>query len=148
MQAGDGFPDVRVVDAEGRAASLSERLGGRPAVVFFYPADHTSGCTREAQDFQRLLPRFREAGVGVFGVSVDDTDSHRRFADDCGLEFPLLTDAGGALSQALGILNEGGRCRRTTYLLAGDGRVRRVWEGVKVDGHADEVLAAATAPPG
>lgn len=147
MEIGHTFPDVRVGQVSGESAPLHQVLGGKPAVVYFYPKDNTPGCTREAHDFQRLLPQFQQAGVSVFGVSVDDAASHQRFSSDCGLQFALLVDEGGALSRTLGILGERGASRRTTYLLDGSARVARVWGNVKVDGHADEVLAAATALP-
>jgi peroxiredoxin Q/BCP len=147
MQAGDAFPDLPVGQEDGETVALHTLLRGAPAVVYFYPKDNTPGCTREAHDFQELLPAFRRAGVAVFGVSVDDAASHRRFRSACGLEFPLLVDAGGALSRALGILGERGTCRRTTYLLDSQGRVQRVWENVRVDGHAAEVLAAIGSAP-
>lgn len=145
MQVGESFPGAAVHQVGGQPASVASLLGGHPAVVYFYPKDNTPGCTLEAHDFQRLLPQFKQAGVSVFGVSVDDAASHEKFTSDCGLQFPLLMDIGGTLGTALGILNDRGMTSRTTYLLDGTGQVRRIWQNVKVDGHADEVLAAAQA---
>jgi peroxiredoxin Q/BCP len=146
VQVGDPFPSVPVRQASGALATVPQLLAGRPAVVYFYPKDNTPGCTREAHDFQRLLPEFEAAGVRVFGVSVDDQASHATFAQGCGLTFPLLSDEGGALARALGILHpERGYAKRTTYLVGADGRIRHIWEDVRVEGHAEEVLARARA---
>lgn len=144
MQAGERFPDATLGDDAGGEVRVRTVLEGGPAVFYFYPKDSTPGCTREAHDFQRHLEEFRGAGVRVFGVSADGPDSHRAFSSDCGLGFPLLVDAGGALGQPLGIWNaERGRHSRSTYLVDSAGLVRRVWPSVQVDGHAAEVLAAA-----
>lgn len=140
---GDAFPDLPVRDAEAQSLSVPVRAAGRPAVVYFYPRDDTPGCSKEAQDFERLRPDFTALGVGIFGVSVDDAASHRRFATRHGLGFPLLIDEGGVLARTLGILSPGGRAQRTTYLLDGDGRIRGLWPRVRVDGHAHAVLAEA-----
>jgi peroxiredoxin Q/BCP len=105
VAVGDPFPSIELQGSAGEAVRLGERTAGQPAVVYFYPKDATPGCTREARDFQRLWPRFRAAGIAVVGVSVDGPAAHRAFAADCGLEFPLLSDPGGALARALGILD-------------------------------------------
>jgi len=144
MEAGERFPDVTVGTADGGTARTSDLLAGSAAVVYFYPKDATPGCTLEAHDFQAHLADFRAAGVSVFGVSADGQESHRSFAAECALGFPLLIDAEGALGSALGIFDPArARHARTTYLVGADGMVRRVWKAVQVKGHAAEVLAAA-----
>jgi len=147
MQVGDRFPDAAVGDGKGHGTQVSALLAGHAAVIYFYPKDSTSGCTLEARDFQSHLAEFQKAGVAVYGVSADDDASHDKFASECGLQFPLLVDTGGALGSQLGIFDAGrGRHSRVTYLVGADGRLRQIWPAVQVKGHAAEVLAAATAP--
>jgi thioredoxin-dependent peroxiredoxin len=148
---GDLMPDIAVESTTGREVRPSD-FAGRRAVLFFYPKDMTPGCTTEALDFSALKPRFDAAGVALLGISKDSPASHARFAQKHGLSVELATDAPeSGLSDALGIWTEkqlyGRRFMgmlRTTYLLGPDGRIERVWERVKVRGHAEEVLAAAT----
>ena len=126
---------------------------GRRAVLFFYPKDMTPGCTTEAVDFSALKPQFDAAGVALLGISKDPPVRHRKFTDKHALTVELASDAEvDGLSDALGIWTEkqlyGKRFKgmvRTTYLIGPDGRIERVWNKVKVKGHADEVFAAATA---
>ena len=119
----------------------------RPTVVYFYPADFTAGCTQEAHDFNRLYADYQEAGVDIVGVSIDTTASHERFAAECGLRFPLVADARGALTSRLGLMKDYGEyghlAARVTLLLDADGVIRRIWRVGEVERHADEVLAAA-----
>lgn len=153
-KSGDTMPDIALETADGGSVRPSD-FKGRRAVLFFYPKDMTPGCTTEAVDFSTLKPRFDAAGVAVLGISKDSPDRHRKFAEKHALVVDLATDAeGGGLSDALGIWTEkqlyGKRFMgmvRTTYLLGADGRIERVWDKVKVGGHAEEVLAAATADP-
>lgn len=149
---GDLMPDVALQMPDGGNVRRSD-FAGRRAVVFFYPKDMTPGCTTEAVDFSALKPRFDEANVELLGISKDSPDRHRKFAEKHGLTIKLATDAAeGGLSDALGIWTEkqlyGKRFMgmvRTTYLIGPDGRIERVWDKVKVKGHAEEVLAAVIA---
>lgn len=149
---GDAMPDIALETMDGGSVRPSD-LKGRRAVLFFYPKDMTPGCTTEAVDFSSLKQRFDAAGVAVLGISKDSRERHRKFTAKHGLSVDLATDAAyGGLSDALGIWTEkqlyGKRFMgmvRTTYLLGHDGRIERVWGRVKVKGHAEEVLAAATA---
>jgi peroxiredoxin Q/BCP len=125
-------------------------LKGRKVVLFFYPKDDTSGCTREAQDFQALKDAFASADTTVIGVSPDPMKSHDKFRAKHGLEFPLASDENKAMLEAFGVWVEKsmyGRkymgVERTTVLVDRDGRVARVWPKVSVPGHAEEVLSAA-----
>lgn len=148
---GDKMPDIALEGANGGTIRPSD-FAGRRAVLFFYPKDMTPGCTTEAIDFSALKPRFEEAGVALLGISKDSAERHRKFTEKHALAVPLATDAeAGGLSDALGIWTEkrlyGKRFMgmvRTTILLAPDGRIERVWDKVKVKGHAEDVLAAAT----
>jgi peroxiredoxin Q/BCP len=125
-------------------------LKGRKVVLYFYPKDDTSGCTREAQDFQALKDAFASADTTVIGVSPDPMKSHDKFRAKYGLDFPLASDESKAILQAFGVWVEKsmyGRkymgVERTTVLLDRDGRIARVWPKVSVPGHAEEVLAVA-----
>lgn len=136
VNVGDRFPT--------EAVGL-ERLDG-PAVVYFYPRDLTPGCTAEANGFNRLYDEFRAAGVEVVGVSVDSEQSHRRFVEECGLDFPLVSDEGGALTTRLGLMKDYGEygqmAARVTFLLDGDDVVRRVWQVEDAAAHPQEALEA------
>lgn len=147
---GDPMPDIAMEATDGGSIRPSD-LKGKPAVIWFYPKDNTPGCTVEAKDFSALAPDFAKAGVALLGVSKDSPQKHRNFIDKQGLSVPLATDAAeGGLSDALGIWTEkqlyGKKFMgmvRTTYLLDAEGRIARLWDKVKVKGHAEEVLEAA-----
>lgn len=147
---GDPMPDIAMEATDG-GSILPSDLKGKPAVIWFYPKDNTPGCTVEAKDFSALAPDFAKAGVALLGVSKDSPQKHRNFIDKQGLSVPLATDAAeGGLSDALGIWTEkqlyGKKFMgmvRTTYLLDSEGRIARLWDKVKVKGHAEEVLEAA-----
>lgn len=146
---GDAFPDIALTAPDGATVRVSD-FAGRQLVVFFYPKDDTPGCTTENKDFSALAAQFEAAGAALLGVSKDPPKKHARFIEKHALAAPLASDAEeGGLSDALGIWTEKsmyGRTymgmMRTTYLVGADGRIARVWEKVKVKGHADEVLKA------
>lgn len=140
LAAGDDAPTVTAPNQDGEEVRLAFE---EPTVVYFYPKDDTPGCTIEATQFQRERETYRDAGVDVYGVSVDDVDSHRSFCESEGLEFDLLADPDGELADAFDVeLRDSGVTTRTTFFLA-DGEVRAVYEGVDPDGHAREVLLDA-----
>ena len=149
---GDPMPDIAMTTPEGGTIRPSD-LAGKPAVIFFYPKDDTPGCTTENKDFSALSGEFAKAGVQLLGISKDPPAKHQKFIAKHDLSAPLASDAeDGGLSDALGIWTEKknyGRTYmgmvRTTYLLDKDGKIARVWNKVKVKGHAEEVLAAAKA---
>lgn len=149
---GDTLPDIAMEAAAGGTVRPRD-FAGRRVVLFFYPKDMTPGCTTEAIDFSALKPQFDEAGVALLGISKDPPARHRKFAEKHALTVALASDpAEGGLADALGIWTEkqlyGKRFMgmvRTTYLVGPDGRIERVWDKVRVKGHAQEVLAAATA---
>jgi peroxiredoxin Q/BCP len=123
---------------------------GRKLVIYFYPKDMTSGCTRESQDFRDLYSAFRKAGVDIVGVSRDSVKSHDKFTEKEKLPFPLLSDEDERLCKLFDVIHEKslyGRkylgIERSTFLLDGTGILRREWRKVKVPGHAEEVLEAA-----
>ena len=149
---GDAMPDIALELPDGGSVKPSD-FAGRKLVMFFYPKDDTPGCTTENKDFSALAGEFAKAGVALLGISKDPPAKHQKFMARHGLTAPLASDAqAGGLSDALGIWTEKqnyGRTYmgmvRTTYLIGADGKIARVWNKVKVKGHAEEVLAAARA---
>lgn len=142
VEAGQPAPDF-TLDSDDRGPVTLSELRGRKVVLYFYPKDDTSGCTRQACDFRDGLPRFEGADAVILGVSADDIDSHRAFRRKYDLNFPLLADVGGAVSERYGVWGERivhGRplmgIERSTFLIDEEGLVRRVWRGVKPEGHA------------
>lgn len=145
------LPDLILTGPDGAPLSLAS-FWGTPLVLYFYPKDDTSGCTREAQDFSALAPDFAEAGVRVLGVSKDSPAMHSKFTAKYDLAVPLATDADGVVLEAFGAWVEKsmyGRkymgVDRSTFLFDAEGALSREWRKVKVPGHAAEVLAAAQA---
>ena len=137
LDPGDDAPDVAAPDQDGETVRPDF---GPPTVLYFYPKDATPGCSTEARQFQTELESYRDAGVDVYGVSVDTVADHREFADDEGLEFDPLADPDGEVAGAFGVnRRSGGVTERTTFVLA-DGEVYDVYEDVDADGHAREVL--------
>ena len=150
INEGDKAPDLTVTVSDG--SSLNLAAPGAPLVLYFYPKDDTSGCTKEAQDFTALAGDFAAAGAKVVGVSRDPMKKHAKFIDKYGLKVPLASDEDGRISDAFGTWVEKsmyGRkymgMERSTFLIGKDGRVARAWRKVKVPGHAAEVLKAAKA---
>ena len=150
VEVGQMAPDVELALADGPLRLNA--LRGKPIVLYFYPKDDTSGCTREAQDLTVLAPEFAQAGVRVIGVSKDSAKSHAKFAGKYDLAVELASDESGAVCEAFGVWVEKsmyGRnymgIERATFLIGADGRIVQVWRKVKVPGHADAVLAAAKA---
>lgn len=128
----------------------SKDLKGSPYVLYFYPKDLTPGCTTEACDFSARHAALGRLGVAVFGVSPDPLKQHAKFIAKHGLAFPLLSDEDHSLAEQLGAWGrkkfmgrEYDGVLRSTFLVAADGRIAQEWRAVKVDGHADQVLAAA-----
>jgi thioredoxin-dependent peroxiredoxin len=133
----------------GDSVSLAD-YAGRKLVLFFYPRADTPGCTREAIDFTRLKEDFAQSGTAILGVSADTVKAQESFRDKHGLAVPLISDEHHQMLEAYGAWGEKsmyGRSFmgiiRTTVLLGADGKIARIWRNVRVDGHADEVLAAA-----
>ncbi len=151
IEPGQKAPAFSLKDQHGKTHRLSD-YAGRPVVVYFYPKDDTSGCTKEACAFQSNLPRFNTGKAVVLGISVLDEASKAKFANKYNLTFPLLADEDHAVAQKYGAWQKRsmyGRSymgiARTTFLIGADGKVARRWDKVKVDGHAEEVLAAVSA---
>jgi peroxiredoxin Q/BCP len=148
LKQGEKIPALKAMLSDGTELDLS--APGQPLVLYFYPKDDTSGCTKEAQDFTLLADEFARAGVKVVGLSRDPMKKHDKFIEKYGLKVPLASDENGAISDAFGTWVEKsmyGRkymgMERATYLIGADGRVLEAWRKVKVPGHASEVLKAA-----
>ena len=149
VKVGDRFPVNELVASDGQRLDLDALAG--PAVVYFYPADGTPTCALQAVEFNRALDDYSAANVALVGVSVDDAESHRCFAQDEGLRFPLVSDDGGELTGKLGLIKDYGEygrlAGRVTLLLDRDAVVRATWSPEEQDfkDHPGQVLAAARA---
>jgi peroxiredoxin Q/BCP len=141
-------PDFTLDTDAGTPLTLSS-LRGRPVVLYFYPKDDTAGCTVESCEFRDAMPRFQGVDAQILGISPDDVKSHVKFRDKFELNFPLLADVGHHVADLYGVWQEKsmyGRTYwgnvRTTFLIDRDGRIARVFEKVKPEGHAAEVAEA------
>ena len=142
-EQGRRLPDVEFVTESGERLSVGD-LGGQKSVLYFYPKDDTPGCTKEACAFRDRMDDYGQAGIRVYGVSLDSPESHRQFREKHNLNFPLLTDEDGRASEALGVLRENREvANRVTFLLAPDGRIAKVYPDVSPETHADEILEDA-----
>jgi peroxiredoxin Q/BCP len=145
------MPDTPIADltlpaTAGKAFNLAEHRG-KKLVLYFYPKDATPGCTTEAQEFRALHAEFERAGCAVYGISRDSLKSHENFKAKQGLPFDLLSDADETACQRFGVIKMknlyGKQVRgieRSTFVFDQEGALRRAWRGVKVPGHAQEVL--------
>lgn len=151
LAPGDKAPQFELPDDSGGTISLKS-FAGRKLVLYFYPKDDTSGCTKEAIDFNHLRDEFKKAGTAILGVSPDSAASHTRFKTKHNLALQLASDESKAMLEAYCVWVEKsmyGRkymgVERTTFLITKDGKIAQVWNKVKVPGHAAAVLAAAKA---
>ena len=151
IEPGKKAPSFSLPDQQGKTHALAD-YAGQPLVIYFYPKDDTPGCTTESCAFQSNLPKFKKSKAAVLGMSVLDSASKAKFAKKYDLTFPLLADEDHAVIDKYGVWQEKSMygkkymgVARTTYLIGPDGKVVKRWDGVKVDGHAEEVLAAAEA---
>ena len=150
MPAITRLPEFTLATNGGGTVSSSDLHGGR-TVLYFYPKDDTPGCTVEGREFTELHPRFKEAGVEVYGVSPDSPKSHDRFIEKCSLDIPLISDPEHVLIEPLQLWVDKhfmGKSykgvQRSTFLIGPDGTVQHEWREVKAPGHAAEVLQAVS----
>jgi peroxiredoxin Q/BCP len=148
---GERIPRLSGTTASGDTLKLSD-YAGRWLVLYFYPKDNTPGCTTEAQTFRHLAPAFSALDAQIIGVSRDSAASHARFAAKHDLPFPLIADTDETWCRAFDVIHEkvlyGKRhlgVVRSTFLIGPDARVRQLWRGVRVPGHAQAVLDALIA---
>ncbi len=151
IEVGKKAPAFSLKDQDGKTHTLSA-YAGRPVVLYFYPKDDTPGCTVEACAFRDNLVRFKPGKAAILGVSILDEQSKAKFAAKHDLNFPLLADADHEVADKYGVWQERSMygkkfmgVARVTYLIGPDGKVAQRWDKVKVEGHADEVLAAVNA---
>lgn len=151
LTAGDPAPDFTLPRDGGAKISLSD-FKGRKLVLYFYPKADTPGCTREAQAFSARAADFAAAGASIVGVSADPVKKLDAFKAKHGLAIPLATDETHQMLEAYGVWGEKSMYGKTymgvtraTFLIGPDGRLARVWPKVKVEGHAEDVLAAVKA---
>jgi peroxiredoxin Q/BCP len=143
LAPGAKAPELVGEAPSGERVSLSSQRG-KLALVFFYPKDDTPGCTREACALRDAFDRYTQSGITIFGVSRDDTASHRAFQKKHELPFPLVADVEGSIQSAYGVPSRFGRlAARVSFLVGRDGKIVRVFPEVDPAVHADEVLAAA-----
>lgn len=151
VEEGAAAPEFSLPADDGTTIS-SAALRGKPVVLYFYPKDDTPGCTKEACAFRDRRNDLAAAGAVVLGVSPDDVASHGKFRDKFRLNFPLLADVDHAVAEAYGAWREKNMygkislgIQRSTFLIAPDGTLAKVWKKVNVDGHDEQVLAALAA---
>jgi peroxiredoxin Q/BCP len=148
VELGDALPDVSLTVSGGERRPL-RGYGGKPLILYFYPKDDTSGCTREAIDFSEILPEITARGAEILGVSRDTPERHAKFVSKHGLTVPLASDLDDSAVRAFGVWVEKslyGRAYmgvdRSTFLFDASGVLARVWRKVRVPGHAAQVLDA------
>ncbi|QHQ34656.1 peroxiredoxin [Algicella marina] len=148
LAEGNTPPAITLPRDGGETVSLSDH-SGQPVVLFFYPRDDTSGCTREAVAFTSLAAEFKSLGAVIFGISKDSVKKHDRFVAKHELGIPLLSDEDGDVCERYGVWKEKSMygkthmgIERSTFLIGADGKIARIWRKVKVPGHAEEVLEA------
>ena len=150
LAVGDPAPDVSSVDQDGKPVNFKDVYAKGPTLVYFYPKADTPGCTMEGKNFSKLAPAFSRAGTAILGVSADPVPKQGKFKAKHDLSIMLASDESHQMLEAYGVWAKKsmwGRSYmgilRNTYLIGPDGRIARIWEKVKVAGHAEEVLQAA-----
>ena len=148
LKEGSAAPAFKTTDANGKAVSLKD-LRGQKVVLYFYPKDDTPGCTKEACSFRDAFSQYKKKGIAVLGVSPDKEASHQKFITKYNLPFTLLADTDKAIAEAYGVWGEKkfmGRTymgvHRTTFLIDEKGKIKKIFEKVKPEDHASEVLEA------
>ncbi|HWB29756.1 MAG TPA: thioredoxin-dependent thiol peroxidase [Vicinamibacterales bacterium] len=151
IDPGKKAPSFSLKDQSGKTHSLAD-YAGKSVILYFYPKDDTPGCTTETCAFRDNLPKFTTNKAVVLGASILDEASKAKFAEKYSVNFPLLADADHTVAEKYGVWQEKSNYGkkymgivRTTYLIGPDGVVKRRWDNVKVDGHAEEVLGGLTA---
>ena len=148
LEEGKKAPDFKLKDQDGKIISLSD-YKGKNVVLYFYPKDDTPGCTKEACSFRDELPRFGKIDAVILGVSPDSVDSHKKFAQKFELPFTLLSDENKKVVEAYDVWKEKNNygkkymgVERTTFVIDKEGKIKKIFNKVKVDGHSEEVMEA------
>jgi len=149
LEEGDRAPDFHLKSDDGKEYSLLQFAGKKEVVLYFYPKDDTPGCTKEACSFRDTFPHFSKKGVEILGVSNDDLESHGKFRTKYQLNFPLLSDPDHKVSEAYGVYklkNNYGKdywgIERSSFIIGKEGKIKKIFRRVKVDGHTEEILAS------
>lgn len=142
LAAGDAAPDITLKLHDGKEVRLSS-LQGKQVLVYFYPKDDTPGCTIEAQGIRDGWADMQAAGLQVYGVSMQDADSHKAFIDKYSLPFPLVVDSDGAVAKAFRVPTKLTFAARQSFLIGKDGKIKQVWLDVNPKEHAAAILTAA-----
>ncbi len=145
LSVGESFPPFSLKSAQGMVTNKD--LEGKLTVLFYYPKDNTPGCTKEVCSFRDQMSEFKALDCQVFGVSLDDLESHQRFSQEYGLNFPLLVDVDHKLAEQIGSWRlkklygrESWGIQRSTWVLGPEVEVLKLWKAVRVNGHSDKVL--------
>lgn len=148
VEVGSKAPAFTLKDQDNAAVKLSD-FKGSPVILYFYPKDDTPGCTKEACAFQDALKKIASLGAVVLGISPDSPESHRKFREKYDLSFVLLSDPDHAVAEKFGAWREKNMygkkvmgIQRSTFLIGRDGKIKRAWPKVSVDGHVEQVIAA------
>jgi thioredoxin-dependent peroxiredoxin len=148
IKVGNKAPSFKLKNQNGETISLSGLIG-KPVVVYFYPKDDTSGCTKEACNFRDEFPKFGKMKAEIIGISADSVESHKKFAEKYNLPFNLLSDEKKEVVEKYGVWQEKSMYGkkymgivRTTFIIDGQGKIRKIFEKVKVDKHNQEVMEA------
>jgi peroxiredoxin Q/BCP len=151
VAVGQMAPELSIPDQDGKTVTLKS-FRGKQVVLYFYPKDDTPGCTKESCEFRDVESQILRAGGAILGVSLDGRESHQKFIKKFGLPFQLLSDEDATISKIYGVYKEKnmyGRkywgIERSTFIIGPEGKLKAIFRKVKVDGHADEVLAALKA---
>jgi peroxiredoxin Q/BCP len=146
LKIGNSAPDFNLVSDEGKTVSLKDFLG-RKVILYFYPKDGTSGCTREAKEFGKLYEQFKNENTIIIGISMDSVESHRKFKMENNIPFILLSDPQGRVLERYGVLEEPVNKEapyrsvvRTTFLINENGRIVKIYRKVNPKGHAETCL--------
>lgn len=147
LKVGDKASNFKLLNDKGEEVTLSQFQGKKEVILYFYPKDNTPGCTTEACSFRDHFPKFSSKNAVVFGISPDSVKSHQGFIQKQQLNFNLLSDPDNKVAEAYGAWGEKSMygkkymgILRTTFVIGKDGKVRKVFEKVKPEGHAEEVL--------
>jgi peroxiredoxin Q/BCP len=143
LKEGDKVPGFTLLDQEGRAVDMAAHIGKKPLVIYFYPADFTTGCTMEAHAFREMHEAFQKEGAEVFGISSDSVESHKKFAIEHELPFTLLSDPDNKVREIFGAFGIAGTPGRVTYVLDREGTIRKVYSSqIQPKKHSEEAMSA------
>lgn len=147
-EVGKKAPDFKLSDQDGNKVSLKD-FKGKKVVLYFYPKDNTSGCTKEACNFRDDFPKFKKTDAVILGISPDSVSSHKKFTEKYNLPFTLLSDEGKEVVEEYGVWKEKSMygkkymgVERTTFIIDEEGKIKKIFNKVKVDGHNSEVIEA------